>query len=203
MNIEEQWKNMEGQQDDELSAMLKMPVISNLSSKDPLKKIKSNLLLHSLRGVLIGGSYIFILVSFPLWQIILCLGIVLLFTVWAIIKALQLYKQLSGSNASVNVLQQMEYHYNIINKWMRLQELVGLFIYPVSAAGGFMLGGAMGSGKPIDVIMQKPAMIIAMLVAVAVLVPCCFYLAKWMNRKAFGRYAGLLKQNIEALKKEI
>lgn len=203
MNIEEQWKNMEGQQDDELSAMLKMPVISNLSSKDPLKKIKSNLLIHSLWGVLIGGFYIFILVSFPFWQIILCLGIVLLFTVWAIIKALQLYKQLSGSNASVNVLQQMEHHYLVINKWMSLQQWVGLFIYPVSAAGGFMLGGAMGSGKPIDVIMQKPAMIIAMLVAVAVLVPCCFYLAKWMNRKAFGRYAEALKQNIDALKKEI
>ena len=202
MNIEEQWKGMEGQQDDELSAMLKMTDIRKLPSKDPLRKIKNNLLSHSILGIAISGFYIFVLIKFPLWQILLCLGIVLLFTVWAIIQALQLYKKLSVSNNSLSVLQQMELHYYTINKWMNIYQWAALFIYPVSAAGGFMLGGFLGSGKPIEVFMQKPVVIIALLVTVAVLVPCCFYLAKWMSRRAYGRYADVLKQNIDALEKE-
>ena len=50
--------------------------------------------------------------------------------------------------------------------------------------------------------MQKPIMIIALLIAITILVPCCFYLAKWMSRKSFGRHLDALKENIEALKKE-
>jgi hypothetical protein len=45
-------------------------------------------------------------------------------------------------------------------------------------------------------------MIIALVIVTAILVPLCHQLAKWMNRKAFGRYADELKKNIEALKKE-
>jgi hypothetical protein len=202
MNIEEQWKGMGRQQDDELSALLKMADITKLPSKDPLQKIKNNLLIHGVWAIVISGLYIFILVRFPFWQLLLCIGIVLLFTVLGIIKSLQLYQKLSSGNPALTVLQQMEHHYYTIQKWISIQQWVGLFIYPVSAAGGFMLGGFIGSGKPTDVIMQKPAMIIALVISSAVLVPCCFYLAKWMTRKAFGQYAETLKQNIEALKKE-
>jgi hypothetical protein len=202
MNIEEQWKDMGEQQDDQLSALLTMTDINKLPSKDPLQKIKNNLLIHGVWAVVISGLYIFILVRFPFWQLLLCLGIVLLFTVSGIIKSLLLYQQLSSTNPALTVLQQMEHHYYTIQKWINIQQWVGLFIYPVSAAGGFMLGGFIGSGKPIEVITQKPAMIIALLISVVVLVPLCFYLAKWMSRKAFGQYAEALKQNIGSLKKE-
>jgi len=202
MNIGEQWKDMDGQQDDGLSALLKMKGISKRPSKDPLEKIKINLIINAGWGFLISGLYIFILIRFPLWQIIVCLGIVLLFTLWASIKALQLYKNILVNTPGNSLLQQMEEHYNRILHWVKIQQFVGLIIYPVSAAGGFMLGGFLGSGKPINVFMQKPIMIVALLIAIAILVPCCFYLAKWMSRKSFGRYLDTLKQNIEALKKE-
>ncbi|CAN5587402.1 hypothetical protein BH11BAC3_BH11BAC3_06950 [soil metagenome] len=202
MNIEEQWKDMQEQQDDDLNSMLKMPFISQLSSKDPLQKIKRNLLLHSIYGILIAGLYVIILVRFPFWQLLLCIGTVLLFTIWAAVKALLLYKKLSDNNNALSVLQQMEHHYTVIKKWMSLQQWVALVIYPISAAGGFMLGGFLGSGKPIEVFMQKPIIIIALVIVTAILVPICHWLAKWMSRKAFGRYAEALKQNIEAFKKE-
>lgn len=66
-----------------------------------------------------------------------------------------------------------------------------------------MLGGFLGSGKSIDVIMQKPVMIIALLISIAILVPLCFYLARWMCKVAFGKYTEQLKRNIETLKSEI
>ena len=83
---------------------------------------------------------------------------------------------------------------------MSIQQQAGLLIYPVSATGGFMIGGSVGAGKSITEVMQKPGMIIALLIALIILVPLCFYLAKWMSKKAFGKYAEQLKQNIEMLK---
>ena len=47
MNIEEQLKGMDGVKDDDLLALLTMPGLSNVPAKDPLSKIKSNLIIHS------------------------------------------------------------------------------------------------------------------------------------------------------------
>ena len=100
------------------------------------------------------------------------------------------------------LLQEMERHYQGIQSWMNVQEKAALLIYPVSAAGGFMIGGSLGAGKPIDIVMSKPIMLVSLVVTIAILVPICIYLAKWLNKKAFGRYAAQLKQNIDNLKTE-
>ncbi len=63
-----------------------------------------------------------------------------------------------------------------------------------------MLGGTLGSGKPVGVLMERQGMMIILLVLVAVLTPLGFRLAKWMNHRAFGVYIGQLKANIDALK---
>jgi hypothetical protein len=202
MKIDEQWRDMGGQSDKDLAALLTTSNIGKLPSKDPLNILKRNIIINSIFGIAISGLYIFILTRFTFWQILLCIGIVLLFTVWAVVKALQLYIKIQSGSRANAVLLQMEEHYVNIKRWINIQQWVGLIIYPISAAGGFMLGGYVGSGKPIEVIMQKPAMIVALLISLVILVPACFYLAKWMSRKAFGQYLDQLKENIDALKKE-
>ncbi len=202
MNPDEQWKNMEEHQDKDLSALININRISRLPSIDPLEKIKRNLIINSLWGVLIVFIYIYVLVQFPLWQVQLCLGIVLLFTVWGIFSAIKLYRKITVKATSNSLLEVLEHHYNSIHQWMSIQQNVGLLIYPISAAGGFMLGGFVGSGKPIEVFMSKPIVIIILLVLIAILVPLCYKLTKWMTKKAFGQYADQLKNNIDALKSE-
>lgn len=200
MNFEKLWKDTGGG-DNDLSSLIK-PGLSKLSSKDPLIKLKRNLLAGAALGLLIAGFYIFVMVKFPVWQVFLCLGIVLLFTVWASIKSFLLYKEMSKTIPGNSLLQELENHYAKVKKWMSLQQEVGLLIYPVSATAGFMIGGSLGAGKTITEVMQKPTMIIALLIALCILVPLCFYLSKWMCKKAFGRYAEQLRQNIEILKSE-
>ena len=198
MSLEELWKDTDGG-DDDLSSLIK-PGISKLSSKDPLTKLKRNLLAGAILGLVIAVIYIYIMAKFPVWQVFLCIGIVFAFTLWASIKTFHLYREISRTVPGNNLLQELENHYAKIKKWMSIQEQAGLLIYPVSAAGGFMIGGSVGAGKSITEIMQKPVMIITLLITIAILVPICFYLAKWMNKKAFGKYAEQLKQNIELLK---
>jgi hypothetical protein len=202
MKPDEQWKKLEEQQDKDLSALINMKTISSLPSIDPLEKIKRNLIINSLWGVLIVALYIYILVHFPFWQIFVSIGLVMLFTILGVYSALTLYLRMNQKLPANSVLNEMERHYQNIQQWMRIQQNIGLFLYPVSAAGGFMLGGFVGSGKPIEVFMGKPIIIIILLVTIAILVPICHKLAKWMNRKSFGRYADQLKRNIEDLKSE-
>ena len=202
MKPDEQWKKLEEQQDKDLSALINMKTISSLPSIDPLEKIKRNLIINSLWGVLIVALYIYILVHFPFWQLFVSIGLVMLFTILGVYSALTLYLRMNQKLPADSVLNQMERHYQNIQQWMRIQQNIGLFLYPVSAAGGFMLGGFVGSGKPIEVFMGKPIIIIILLVTIAILVPVCHKLAKWMNRKSFGRYADQLKRNIEDLKSE-
>lgn len=202
MNINEQWRHADDQKDTELEALLQPSIISKLPSKDPIQKIKRNLVINSIFGIVIGSMYILILIRYPLWQLFICLGIVLGFTVWAVVKAILLFHQLNRKHLVYSVLETLEEHYEKLTRFLQLQQKVGLIIYPVSAAGGFMLGGYIGSGKPIEQFMSKPAVWIALVISIVVLVPICHYLAKWMNKKAFGQFAAILKQNIESLKSE-
>ncbi len=196
----EQWKNLEEHRDEDLSALINMRRIASLPSISPLSKIKRNLLVNSIWGLLIVVLYVIILVMFPLWQVRLSIGVVMLFTIWSMYSALQLYRKIDIGSTSNSCLAEMERHYKSISDWMKIQQNMGLLVYPISGAGGFMLGGFLGSGKPVEVFMGSPKMILIMLVTIAILVPVCFKLAKWMSKKSFGRYADQLKENIDALR---
>lgn len=200
MNLQEQWKQM-NRPDEDLSSLIQKGVVA-APSKDPLEKIKRNLLINSVWGLVIAAGYVLVLIKFPVWQVLVCIGIVFLFTLWAVAKTLLLYREIKKPMPHNTLLQEMERHYQGIQSWMNVQEKAALLIYPVSAAGGFMIGGSLGAGKPIDIVMSKPIMLVSLVITIAILVPICIYLAKWLNKKAFGRYAAQLKQNIDNLKTE-
>lgn len=203
MSIEKKWGETEDPKDDDLSSLLQTGRLSKLTSHNPLEKIRKNLLINMIWGILICGLYVWLIFNFHFWQVQFAVVIVLLFSLWAVYTAFQQYKNMDTtiSNSS-SLLAEMKRHYQSITDWMHLQQRVALFIYPISAAGGFMLGGASGSGKPIAVLMSKPFFLIALLIALAVLVPACHYLTKWLFKISFGKHLKVLKMNIEALEEE-
>ncbi len=197
------WNDLNDQQDDDLSAMLQPQSLSKPGSQNPLMKIKKNLRINIIFASVICLLYIIILVYFQLWQVQLSIGLVLLFSLWALYTAFQQFRTLATLVSPANpLLAELKRHHQSINRWMNTQQKVALFIYPVSAAGGFMLGGFLGSGKPIDEFMSKPAMQIALLVSIIVLVPVCYYLSRWMCRQSFGKHLDALGKNITALEAE-
>lgn len=202
MSIEETWKNIGRETDETLTQLLKPSEIGKLQSSSPLAKIQRNMLINSIWGILIGIGYILILIYFPYWQVRLCISLVLLFTIWAVYTTLKQYNNIRIGVPEHSVLSEMERHYQNIKKWISLQQWIGLLIYPISAAGGFMLGGTLGSGKSVDEILAKPKMVIAMIIVAIVLVPLAYLLAKWMSKKAFGNHLATLKKNIDALKEK-
>lgn len=203
MSIQNTWGDIDNKQDDDLVSLLQKPQLSKLTSKSPLEKIRKNLLMNIIWGILICGLYVFIIIHFQIWQVQVSIGVVLLFSLWALYTAFVQYKKLSTIvSANSSLLTEMKRHAASINDWLNTQQKVALIIYPVSAAGGFMLGGVIGSGKPVEVFMSKPFVIIALVVTIIILVPACYYLAKWMCNYSFGKHLKALQQNILDLESE-
>jgi len=203
MDIKKIWGEINDPSDQDLSALLQTTKLSKFSSHNPLEKIKKNLLVNMIWTLLICLIYVLIIFYFQIWQVQICIGLVLLFSLWALYSAYQQYKHINSCIPAGNtVLDELKRHYQSITDWMHTQQRVALLVYPVSAAGGFMLGGVLGSGKPVEIFMQKPAMLAALLITILVLVPGCWYLAKWMFNHSFRKHLKTLKNNINALEEE-
>ncbi len=189
--------------DADFEALLASAQLSKLQSNGTLQKIRKNLRLNIYWGAVVCLLYIIIICRYPLWQVQGALGIVLAFSLWAIYSAWAEYKKLGPDiSASNSLLDELKRHQRSLQTWIAIQKKVALFIYPISAAGGFMLGGFIGSGKPVEVFMGKPIMVIILLVVIAILVPLCHLLAKWMFKLSFGKCLDKLGQNIQELEAE-
>lgn len=203
MSIEKKWGEINDRRDDDLSSLLQTQRLSKLSSHSPLQKIKQNLLRNMIWCILVCLLYVVIIFYFLIWQVQVAIAVVLFFSLWALYTAYIQYKELNTAiSSSSSVLVELKRHYGSITNWMNTQQRVALFIYPVSAAGGFMLGGVLGSGKPVEAFMNKPVILIALLISIIVLVPVCYYMARWMFNYSFGKHLKALKENIKALEEE-
>jgi hypothetical protein len=87
-------------------------------------------------------------------------------------------------------------------EWQKQSMRVALWLYPFAAAGGFMLGGIVGSGKTPEAFLMNYKIQIALAITIIVLVPLSYLLAKWMTRVAFGVYVDQLKERIDELERE-
>ncbi|TFF38012.1 hypothetical protein [Mucilaginibacter psychrotolerans] len=197
------WKQLESNIDQDLSSMIDESRIPKIRSQNPLVKIKQNLLINMIWGVLICCLYVIVLIRFNYIEVRLCLGLVLVFSLWALITAFIKYRKMhTGILADSSLLQELKHQHSSIVSWMKQQSRVALFVYPISAAGGFMLGGAVGSGKSVALFMNKPLIWIIFLVVIAILVPLCHLLTKWMFKISFGNHLNALQQYIEELETE-
>ena len=80
MSIEQNWKKMNEGADDDLSSLLHKGRLQKMHSSNPLQKIKYYLVVSIAYAILIAALYIYVLIRFPYWQVIVCIGAVLLFT---------------------------------------------------------------------------------------------------------------------------
>ena len=203
MSIEQDWKQLDGQENDELSSMLTLSKISYLHSHNPLQKLKTNLLINIIWGVLNCTGYFIIIITFPILQVQIGFAIIIIFSGWTLCKALLQYKSIQPNiSANIALLDELKRQHQSFTEMIRTQLKVALFIYPISAAAGFMLGGVVGSGKSVQAFMQKPVIWIILLAIVVILTPLCHLLAKWILRYSFGKHLDTLQEKITELEAE-
>jgi hypothetical protein len=202
MNDLKQIWEAEGDGADMLEQMLQTRSFKQAGLKTPLSKLKRNLAFHLAYAVIITVGYGLIIYYFPYWQVQGCLLLLIAFNIWAMVKAYDMYKNIDLDLTENNVLGELKKYYRTFKEWEKQSLRVALFVYPFAAAGGFMLGGTVGSGKPVEMFMSDYRVVIALMVALLILVPLSYLLAKWMTRVAFGKYVDQLKKRIDELEAE-
>ena len=199
MDLENIWQQA-GSKDDMLNRILQQENFDHLHSKLPLKKLKKNLLTGIAWAILITAGYLVLFYFIHIWQVYVALSIVIAFNIWIIILTWRLYKTIQDTITPSNSLkQELQKNYDGFQKWWAIQARLGLYVYPVAATGGFMLGGVVGSGKTVEAFLYRPSILIILAITIAIITPLCYYLSKWMFKYAYGRHLKKLKELIDEL----
>ncbi|MDA9555174.1 hypothetical protein N9R54_02950 [Pelobium sp.] len=199
MDLQEIWKDFKPKTDEVTDITNTNQLHHSIGFENPLKKLKKLLKANIIWGILITLVLVPTIIYAQYWPIHAFLSIVVLFTIWGVFKAIILYKDINPDVTGNNLLSELIRNKDAINKWMRVQRKVALAVYPFSAAGGFMLGGVVGSGKTLEQFMSKPSMYWALIISIIVLTPLCDLLTKWMFNYSFGKVLHKIDQLIEEL----
>lgn len=200
-DLQEIWQQ-EPNGGDLLEQMLQRKTFRQSNIQTPLSRLKRNLAIHIGYAIIITLGYALITWHFTFWQVQACLVLLILFNIWAMVKSYGLYKNIDLNLSASNVLEELKKHDRAFTEWEKQSMRAGLMIYPFAAAGGFMLGGAIGSGKPPEIWLSNDRIMLIMAVVVVVLVPLGYLLAKWMTRVAFGKYVMQIRERINELEAE-
>jgi hypothetical protein len=199
MNLEQVWQQNSGR-DDDLNKLLEKGDFSKLQSRLPLKKLKSNLLIGIVWAILITTGYIVVLFLFSIWQVSVSLGVLIVFNTLIMLDSWKLYKKTPATITPSNSLkEELTAHYNSFQRWWAVQQKISLFVYPIAIAGGFILSGVLGSGKPVETFLYNSKMLGILGITMIVMVPLCYFSARWMFNYAYGKHLKKLKSTINEL----
>lgn len=199
MDLENIWQQSCGS-DESLNKMLDQKDFGKLQSKSPLKKLKTNLFQSIIAAVAITMLYVWLLFVIDIWQVGVSLVILILFNLWVCIDSWKLYRNIKLNISTTNSLKtELQKNYSNFQRWWLIQEKLGLYVYPVGATGGFILGGVEGSGKTVEDFLYNPQMLIILGITLLILVPLCYFMARWMFNYAYGKHLKKLKATIEEL----
>lgn len=200
MNAEQNWKQMNEQNDEDLSALLNPLAIAKVQSNSPLKKIRTSFFFNMLWASFFSCLYLVLLFTIDFWQVKAALLFLLLVHILGILSAYRHYKSINPIiNAEQSVLVELKRHHRSVKIWMGAHLKSGLLFYPVSIGGSFVLGGALGSSKSIEAFISRPYMLLTLISLIIVLTPVCHFLAKKMLNSSFGKHLIDLQKNIDDL----
>ncbi|HEX5668200.1 MAG TPA: hypothetical protein VFX73_05300 [Chitinophagaceae bacterium] len=203
MDWEKTWKQLESENKGGLEPYLEHGKQFKKESRHPLHSIRRSLVITSVWAIVISAGYIYLMFRFPYWQLLLGFSIVLLFNFYSVIKGIQLYRSIPANiSGNTSLLAEMEKQYHAVLGWISMQKITAIFVYPVAAATGFMLGGMIGSEKPVDLLLTKKFFWISGIIAMVVITPLAHYFAKLLVKYSYGKYLVKLKENIDELRKQ-
>lgn len=183
MDLREVWKRVEAEK---LSQPVAGAVEVRTTSKHPVAKLKRAYLISTAFALvfLIGFIVLFFKYDEPLVKGSLVL--VIAGYIFFLVVNFSMYRKINVALPVDQSLRKALAHtHDFITDNIRFQERVALYLYPIAAASGFLMGGA--SGGDLDAMLQKKIVLIILLVTVAILTPVGFYIARWMYRVSYGK----------------
>lgn len=166
-------------------------------SCDPLIRLRKNL---GIKLIWIAGfSLLFLLLIITtdkLYNRILISPLLLAYAVGLTLIYGQ-YRMLGFVDKSQNMRYILKAYYYRITRIQQYELKVAVFLYPISITAGFVYGFSLK--RSADEILTDIKILTILIITNLILIPLCYYLARWMDRKAYGRYLDQLKEDIDQL----
>jgi len=198
MDLTEAWKKLES---DKLSKPVAGSVHIQKTSKHPVQKLI--LLFKVTLGFAIFFELGFIYLFAIMPQLIVKVFLVIMIITYAFFfllnyKVLRKIKHSFRLDLSLkNTLKQV---YDNTMSTLAFQRKASLIIYPLAATAGFLMG--LAAEKDAAMMMQKWQVQVILLIAIIILTPSCYYLARWMEKVSYGKYLHQLRDLISQFDKE-
>jgi len=107
------------------------------------------------------------------------------------------YRMLGFVDKSQNMRYILKAYYYRITRIQQYELKVAVFLYPISITAGFVYGFSLK--RSADEILTDIKILTILIITNLILIPVCYYLARWMDRKAYGKYLDQLKEDIDQL----
>ena len=196
MDLQQVWKKLEK---DKLGKPVLGAVEIRKKSKHPVQKLKNAYLYTT--GFSLAFLIMFIVLFFVFSETVVKAGLALVIVSYIFFFAVNfsMYRKVNVVlPIDQNLKRALQHTYDFIKANIRFQEYAALFIYPIAAASGFLMGGAVGSGD-IEGMLQKKFVILSLISTAIVLTPIAFYLARWLYKLSYGKCLKELKELIDEL----
>ncbi len=199
MDLQKEWDKLKSEKfSREDTPELRLDAIRK-QSRLPLQKIKQNLYYTLYFIVIFGLLFLYIVLQSNEILVQLLLGILVLAYGWAFwynLKVYRLFKAPFDFDQDLNT--SLKHVYAKIKRAIEFQERMGLYVYPISLAGGFFLGMA-SDGRDVDQALSEPRTLIILTVVLVIFTPLLHLFAKWLDNLMYGKYLKQLEANIRDL----
>jgi Ca2+/Na+ antiporter len=99
------------------------------------------------------------------------------------------------------MLESLKAFHQRVRNILRYEELIGLFLYPISMTAGFLLGFSRRE-REISEVFAETHIWMTLVIFLVVATPFFHWLARRMNKIAFGKYLDQLEANIHELESQ-
>jgi len=200
MDLREAWKKLEHDRLEKPAQWGTDVHPEKSKSKHPALKLKKSL--ETTLGFSVAFLLFFIVLIFLFdhWLIKLFIGTVIgayVFFSWYNYITLRELKLQLKQAFDTSLKTSLEQIHRIVFQSIRFQEKASLFIYPFSVIAGYLMGLSEHDNFEQDI--QETTVLVALAIAIVVLTPACYYLAKWMYKVSYDKYLNQLKKLIHEM----
>jgi hypothetical protein len=200
MSIEQNWRQLDEQKDEDLSSLLRAPQLSKLSVRHPLERIRGRMRLGMKVLAVLVCPLIVLMILYPVWPLELALSVMVAYVAWGFYQYFRLYSEIGHTLlASRSLLDELKRYHHMLASHQKLSLRIGLILWPIGVVTGEMFGHLIGSDEPLTVYMQRTSSIVEWIVGAVILVPVSYFLTKAVTRGTYERELGDLERNIREL----
>jgi len=201
MKIEDTWKSLSEEERPLSGEEIRAGLAAKPKGGDPVAKVNRRLAWKIFFTVLFLPFYILAFFYVGDWLTKTLFAIITLAHFMGLILFVKRYRrakslQVGLADSKTTLIQYIDN----VKSTLRQEELGGLILYPIAAAGGFFL--SLLQEMSLDVALADRRIMITLAILMVVMTPLAHWLARWMNRKTFGRYLQDLESRLAELERQ-